>query len=151
MPRKPGRPARQTTEKRIQARHRTPLGAARTKLNAQSRPGYFRRWANDTGGRLEEAVNGGYQFAGHEDAVGHPDVIPGNTDTGSRTSKVVGVGEKGAPTRAYLMEIPEHLYQEDQAAKEQAISRTEASIQHGNIDGNASDGRYIPAEGIRLR
>ena len=151
MQRKPGRPSRKTTEQKIQSRHRTPLGSARTKLNVAGRAGYVRRWVNDTGPRLEEAVNGGYQFAAYEEAVGFPDVVPGNTDTGSRTSKVVGVGEQGSPLRAYVMEIPQHLYEEDQVAKEESILRTEDSIKHGNIDGNAGDNRYVPAEGIRMR
>jgi hypothetical protein len=100
---------------------------------------------------LEDAEAGGYRFVERISNVGTPDVIPGNTDTGSRTSKIVGVKDDGSPLRAYLMEIDRETYEADQAAKADRIKEVEDTIRSGNIDGKASDGRYIPTEGIRMR
>lgn len=140
----PGRP-------RIQREHRVPLGAPRLKLKVEEDPSVVRRWVNDKDSRIDYAVEGGYRHVMRMDDIGVPDVNPGNTDLGSRTSKVVGTKDDGTPLRAYLMEIPREQYEEDQSEKESRIKETERSILSGNIDGQASDGRYIPSQGIRVR
>ena len=146
----PGRP--KLSESRAVRTTRVPLGAPRLKLKvAEADPKKVGRWINDKGGRLEHAIEGGYGFVERGVIVGTPDVIPGNTDPGARVSKVVGTNEDGTPLRAYFMQIDRETYEEDKAAKEEEIQRTEAAIRNGNLDGKASDGRYIPSEGIRLR
>lgn len=142
--RRPGRP-------RIERAKRAPLGAPRLKLKIEEEPSVVRRWVNDGDNRLHDAVEGGYRYVMGDVEVGTPDVGSGNTDVGSRISKVVGTKEDGTPLRAYLMEIPREFYAEDQAAKEEKTKATERSILTGNIDGQAHDGRYIPSQGIRLR
>lgn len=139
------------SEKRIERDRRTPLGAPRLKLKVEEKPGLVRRWINDKGSRLMYAEEGGYRYVERLKEVGTPDVIPGNTDLGSRTSKVVGTNEDGTPLRAYLMEIDQDTYEQDQEIKEESLLATEDTIRNGNLDGKASDGRYIPAEGIRIR
>lgn len=146
----PGRP--KLSESRAVRTERVPLGAPRLKLKVKEEDTNFvGRWINDKGGRLEHATEGGYRFVERGVTVGTPDVIPGNTDPGSRVSKVVGTNEDGSPLRAYFMQIDRETYEEDKAAKEEEIQRTESAIRNGNPDGKASDGRYIPSEGIRLR
>lgn len=139
------------TDKRTDRPQRTPLGAPRLRLKVEEKPGVVRRWINDKDSRLLHAEEGGYRYVERLTEVGTPDVVPGNTDLGSRTSKVVGTNEDGSPLRAYLMEIDREDYEQDQVVKEEAILSTEDTIRHGNLDGKASDGRYIPAEGIRMR
>jgi len=68
-------------------------------LAASARPGYQRRWINDTPGRLQQAEAGGYSYVSE-------DPNAKSTDVGSRTSRVVGKDESGQGMRAYLMEIP---------------------------------------------
>jgi hypothetical protein len=145
----PGRPKNESRAERVS---RVPLGAPRLKLTVpDDSPDTVRRWLNDQESRLEDAEAGGYRFVERISNVGTPDVIPGNTDTGSRTSKIVGVKDDGSPLRAYLMEIDRETYEADQAAKADRIKEVEDTIRSGNIDGKASDGRYIPTEGIRMR
>lgn len=139
------------SEKRIERDQRVPLGAPRLKLKVEEKPGLVRRWINDKDSRLLYAEEGGYRFVERLKEVGTPDVIPGNTDLGSRTSKVVGSNEDGTPLRAYLMEIDQDAYAQDQESKEATLLATEDTIRNGNLDGKASDGRYIPTEGIRMR
>ena len=146
----PGRP--KSSESRAVRAERVPLGAPRLKLKIKEQdPNFVARWINDKGGRLEHALEGGYSFVGRGVTVGTPDVIPGNTDPGSRVSKIVGTDEDGSPLRAYSMQIDRDTYEKDQDAKEAERQRTESAIRNGNPDGKASDGRYIPSEGIRLR
>ncbi len=45
---------------------RVPLGAPRLRLAVEGRPGYKRRWVNDVGGRIEQAVEGGYSLVGRD-------------------------------------------------------------------------------------
>lgn len=139
------------SEKRIERDQRVPLGAPRLKLKVEEKPGLVRRWINDKDSRLLYAEEGGYRFVERLKEVGTPDVIPGNTDLGSRTSKVVGSNEDGTPLRAYLMEIDQDAYAQDQESKEATLLATEDTIRNGNLDGKAADGRYIPTEGIRMR
>lgn len=149
MKRGPGRPKNESRAARV---NRVPLGAPRLKMTVPVKTeDTVLRWLNDHDNRLEDAEVGGYRFVERVANVGTPDVIPGNTDPGSRTSKIVGVKEDGSPLRAYLMEIDRETYEKDQAAKDSGIRAVEDTIRSGNIDGKASDNRYIPSEGIRMR
>lgn len=144
----PGRPKNESRAERVS---RVPLGAPRLKLDFPQVTDKVRRVLNDVDSRLDDALNGGYNFVDRVENLSTSDVIPGNTDTGSRTSKIVGVKDDGSPLRAYLMEIDRETYEADQAAKADRIKEVEDTIRSGNIDGKASDGRYIPTEGIRMR
>ena len=144
----------QVTENRAVRAERVPLGTPRLKLKVHDDdPNVVRRWINDKGGRLQEAQEGGWRFVERKLAIGTPDVVPGNTDTGARVSKVVGVrsgDEGGGALRAYLMEIDRELYDADQEEKEAATVMRETAIRSGSPDG-VTDGRFIPQQGIRLR
>ena len=144
----PGRPSNESRAKRTT---RVPLGAPRLKLTVPEKSDKVQRWVNDIDSRLDDAMEGGYTFAPRIDNVGIKDVEPGNTDPGSRTSRKVGVKDDGDPLNAYLMEIDREDYETDQASKDSRMREVESAIRSGNLDGQASDGRYIPAEGIKLR
>lgn len=122
---------------------RVPLGVARSKLSVPTRPGYVRRWVNDTEGRLLQAQQGGYEYAQDTSLqIGSPDVDNENRDLGARISRVV---DKSTGQKAYLMEIKEEFYKEDQAAKQKAVKAKDDLIKHGKLDDD--DGRYIPDKG----
>ncbi|MCF4166341.1 hypothetical protein L2U69_11855 [Zavarzinia compransoris] len=134
----PGRPRKDQDARR----ERIPLGAPRSKLGADQRGGFVRRWVNDTSGRLEQAQAAGYSFVGEANAI--------STDTGSRQSQVVGTREDGTPMRAYLMETPREFYEEDQALKQREVDKVDEAIKGGSVAGSPGvDGRYIPSQGIR--
>jgi hypothetical protein len=127
---------------------RVPLGVSRTKLAVQAREGYVRRWVNDSEGRLQQAEQGGYQFV--EDPklqIGDQDIDNVNRDLGARVSRVV---DKTTGQKAYLMEIKEEFFQEDQEAKRKAIDETDAAIRKGKLQDG--ENRYIPdrGEGIKI-
>jgi len=160
-----GRPAKDSTrdesiEARTESRERTesrrerrvPLGAPRLKLAVPDRNGYKRRWVNDDGGRLQEAQDGGYQFVTDSTLhVGH-DVENGNSDMGSRVSRIVGKTDGGEPLRAFLMEIKQEWYDEDQAEKQKKVDEIDEAIKHGDAgsSGLSADERYEANGGIRI-
>lgn len=122
---------------------RVPLGVARAKLSVPQRQGYVRRWVNDTEGRLMQAEQGGYQFATDQSLqIGAVDVDNVNRDLGARISRVV---DKSTGQKAYLMEIKEEFYAEDQAAKVRQVAEKDRLIKTGKLDDGES--RYIPDEG----
>lgn len=122
---------------------RVPLGVARSKLSVPERPGYKRRWINDTEGRLLNAQQGGYEYATDQSLqIGALDVDNENRDLGARISRVV---DKSTGQKAYLMEIKEEFYKEDQATKAKAIKAKDDLIKHGKLDDD--DSRYVPDKG----
>jgi hypothetical protein len=119
------------------------LGVARAKLSVPQREGYVRRWVNDEEGRLMNAEAGGYQFA--QDAslqIGAPDVDNVNRDLGARISRVV---DKTTGKKAYLMEIKEEFYREDQRAKAEKVAEKDRLIRTGKLEDDES--RYVPDKG----
>jgi len=143
------RPSREETAQRNAAREETgrstrvPLGVARSKLSVPARPGYQRRWVNDTEGRLLQAQQGGYQYSTDQSLqIGSPDIDNENRDLGARISRVV---DKSTGQKAYLMEIKEEFYQEDQASKKKAVKAKDDLIKHGKLDDDAD--RYVPDKG----
>jgi hypothetical protein len=122
---------------------RVPLGVARSKLSVPGRDGYVRRWINDTEGRLANAEAGGYQFVVDPALqIGQQDIDNENRDLGARTSRVV---DKSTGQKAYLMEIQEEFYKEDQAAKVAKVEETDRRIKRGKLE--QVDESYIPDNG----
>lgn len=118
------------------------------KLVAPQRPGYHRHWANDVGSRLDDLQNKGYTFV--TPSVDGDENIR-STDAGTRTSQAVDQKTGGGEITAYLMEIPEQWYRDDQQEKENRRYAREAQIKRG-LDGDQGIGRpgsnlYNPAKG----
>ena len=111
--------------------------ATRNVLKAAQKKDFHRRFFNDVEDRLEVAEAAGYRF------------VKGNVSTGD---KLVGDGSKkgscvtkqvGGGRTAYLMEIPQEYYDEDQKAKQDAINETERGLEQ-NVDSRHADikGQY---------
>ena len=144
----------QKSVKSAARKERVPFGVARLKLSAPVHPGYKRRWVNDTGGRTEQAEAGGYEFVTDTGLqIGETAVGSGNQDLGSRVSRIVGTMPDGKPQRAYLMEIKDEFYYEDQREKQKKLDVTDNQIRKGsyNPDGDKDTNRYIPSEGISIK
>lgn len=126
---------------------RVPLGVARAKLSVPQRPGYVRRWINDAEGRLLQAEQAGYQYALDQKLqIGDADIDNENRDLGARVSRVV---DKTTGQKAYLMEIPQDFYADDQAAKAKQVAEIDDRIKKGKVDD--AEARYIPDDGKGIR
>ncbi len=126
------RAARETGRDGAGRAERVPLGTPNAKMSARKRPGYARRWINDTGDRVVRAEQGGYQFVEDEK-------MRDESGRGKRVSMTVGTKQDGTPLWAYLMEIREEFHEEDQRAKQSAINETEAAINRGEPTGVAEE------------
>jgi len=136
-------------DKMADRKKRVPLGVQRLKMAVSKRPGFKRRWVNDTGDRLNQAMEGGYSLVSRDGAeFTEEDVANRNDSLNNAVSKPVNSGE----IKAFLMEIPTALYTADQKVKADNINRTEEGLRHGaDAHGRpGADGRYIPREGIKI-
>lgn len=135
-------------------RERIPLNRNRMKLSVPSRPGYVRRWVNDVPGRLYNFERAGYEFVTDPDLiVGEGDDVSQRPGVGSVVSRMVGsIEATGQPLRAYLMEIPQEYYDEDQAVKAAEVDERENAMRRGqDSQGSPGDGaRYIPKTPIKI-
>lgn len=107
---------------------RTPV-SNRNVLTAPTRKGYVRRFVTDTEDRISVFEEGGWQIVRGDIPVG--DKAAGrDSSLGSPVTKHVGGGQK-----AYLMEIKEDWFNEDQYAKQQKIQETVDQIVKNRDEG----------------
>lgn len=137
VPRRRGRPARSTiaefepeTEsatagapKPSRRRKRADVNGQHLKLKAPCRPGFQRRWVNDTPGRIAMAEELAYS---HVTETGIKSDSPD-----SRVSRLVGTQASGAPLHAYLMETPEEEFRYGIEEKEDAHRSFEEAVRRG--------------------
>lgn len=77
------------------------------------------RWINDVDNRIHLALESDYEFVTSTvDTHIGGGTNDGNSDIGSKISKVVGSTKSGEPMRAYLMMIDRDWYEEDQGEKQ---------------------------------
>jgi len=107
---------------------RTPV-SGRNRLVSPSRKGYVRRFVNDEEDRIKVFENGGWQIVRGDVSTGDKSIAR-EAQMGSPVMKGVGSGKK-----AYLMEIKEDWYNEDQAAKQKKIQETVDEIVKKREDG----------------
>lgn len=128
--RKPGRPKSvdQVADSRARReRRRGEIGAGQLKLTAPQRPGFVRRWVNDTVGRVDQFRENGWDVV-QEDG----------TD-----ARHVG-GQKN-PLKAVLMELPEEFYREDQTKKlERVVDPRQMKENQAKRPTDDSPEEYIP-------
>ena len=112
---------------------RVPLGTQRLRLTAEDRPGFVRRWMNESGNRIQAARDAGYTHVTDE-------------KTGAPRKQLVGTLKEGGGMHAYLMEIPIEYYEEDLRAKDEPLTRFDTDISRGAGPGTLPgvDGRYVP-------
>jgi hypothetical protein len=116
----------------VPRRVRKPFGSVEAKLKAPKRPGYVRRWFNDSPGRIERAREAGYELV--------------MADDGKRVSHLGGKDDKGEPVMMYLMEIPEEYYREDQDAKRNSLHAINKAVYTGARNQEAGDNTYVPRD-----
>jgi len=115
------REARPATRAETGRRERIPLGTPQQKLSAPTREGYVRRWINDDADRIHRAKAGGYDFVTDEIKTDGP---------GARVERFVGRKEDGTPMKAFLMEVPQAFYDEDQKAKQKPADDFDAALRN---------------------
>lgn len=116
---------------------RKPFGGVTQRLAYPQRPNYHRHWFNDVPGRIQRAEEAGYEHV--------------LDNEGKKVSAIVGTAEGGGALHAYLMEIPQEWYDQDMAAQQAEIDKTEEAMKSGTFQGKEGDGRYVPKQGISIK
>ena len=118
-----------------QSRKRVPLGS-RNVLSAPQKPGFVRRFVNDTGDRVQAFKDAGWNAV--DDGSTSGDAKIGRpTSIGSLTNPHVGSNQ-----RAILMEIPEEIYAEDRAKSQAEITKVENQIKRKESKNEDGQGLY---------
>ena len=129
---------------------RVPMSSGRRKMEVPNIPGYHLHWINDYPGRVQQALAAGYTMVKADETRIHARTGGGgNDDLGSGVSMVVGQQEGGQALKAYLMKIPQDLYDSDQKAAQQSSDRVEAALRSRKgmaaegESGRDHDNRYV--------
>jgi hypothetical protein len=98
-------------------------------------PGYEYRIVNDSGDRVQQLVDAGYEFVDASTVQVGDKRINSTTPEGTHAQVSVGGGMK-----AYVMRIREDWYKEDQAAKQARVNEMEDTIKQNaaGFDGNVT-------------
>jgi hypothetical protein len=146
---------RTTNERTTRERVRNVFNGTQAKLTVNKQiPGYHLHIFNDEPGRVQTAIDGGWEFVTPDEVGGVKDsVTSGNTDLGDKVRFLVGTSEKGDGLYAYLMKIKEEWWEEDQAEIQKRNDRVDDAIRGGvNVkDGTSADGFYTPKGGISYK
>lgn len=109
---------------------RVPFGKQRQRLAYPTRDGYVGYWFNDAADRIDRALQAGWDFV--KDRHGKP------------VSRPVGKAEGGGGLRAYRMEIPKELHDQDYAAEQKLVDEIMDPIKQGKLNSKEGDNRYVP-------
>ncbi len=102
---------------------RTPI-SGRNVLTVQGKePGYEYRIVNDSGDRIAQFLDAGYELVDAKTVTVGDKRINQATAEGSKAQVAVGKGEK-----AFVMRIKQEWYNEDQQTKQAYINQLEQSI-----------------------
>lgn len=118
------------------------FGGVRMKLEVFGRiPGYHLYWANNQNGEVESLIEEGFELVSSEE-VGMAERIVQDADISNCISKYVGLDAAGNPMRAFLMKLPEEMWQEREAMRYAQADAWDNDIKAGAIQG--IDRRYTP-------
>lgn len=135
-----------TTRKR-----RSAFNGTEAKLSVRNEiPGYHLHVLTDTGGRIQEAMDSGYEFVRPDEVGGvSENVVSRNGDLGERIRYLVNPRAEGSEQYGYLMKQRLEWYEEDQAELQAKNNRIDTAVRSGKITGENS-GFYMPTGGIKL-
>lgn len=112
--------------------------------------GYHMHVFTDSGARIQDAIDSGYEFVSPEEIGGvSENVISRNGDLGDRVRYLVNPRAEGPEQYGYLMKIRQEWYEEDQAELQSKNNMIDASIKRGKITGD-NPNFYVPRDGIKI-
>ena len=109
---------------------RVPVGTRNVLTVAGKDPNYQYRIINDSGDRVQEFMDAGYELV-EKDSVRVGDKrVNSATAEGTVSQVSVGQGQKG-----YIVRIKKEWYQEDQAKKQRQVNDQERATKEKALDG----------------
>lgn len=120
------------------------LGVDCSKLH---QAGYYCHWINDYPGRVQDALNSGYEFVSLSEVQSAPSIGAPTADLGDRVSRRVGVMENGQELVAFLMKIPLDWKHENDAYYQERADAIDRAIRTGTVE--HVENAYMPKDGIK--
>jgi len=138
------------TDGRTRKRRNTFNGTEAKISVRQQIEGYHLHVFTDVGGRIQEALDNGYEFVTPIEVGGvSENVVSRNGDLGERIRYLVNPRAEGTEQYGYLMKIRQEWYEEDQAELQAKNNTIDSSIRRGKITGE-NPAFYVPTGGIKL-
>lgn len=114
-------------------------------------PGYHMHVFTDTGTRVQEALDNGYEFVRPSEIEGvSENVVSRNGDLGDRVRFLVNPRAEGSEQFGYLMKIRQEWFEEDQAALQSKNNMIDQAVRKGKITGE-NPSFYVPNGGISVK
>jgi hypothetical protein len=134
-------------------RKRNVFNGTQAKLSVnETIPGYHLHVFTDTGNRIKDALEGGYEFVSPSEVGGvSENVVSRNGDLGQeRIRYLVNPRAEGSEQYGYLMKIREEWFLEDQNILQEKNAQIDLAIRKGKITGG-DPSFYVPKNGINLK
>lgn len=130
---------------------RNVFNGTEAKISVQTQiEGYHLHVFTDTGGRIQMALDSGYEFVRPDEVGGvSENVVSRNGDLGERIRFLVNPRAEGTEQYGYLMKIRQEWYEEDQAELQAKNNLIDAAVRKGKITGE-NPSFYTPRDGIKL-
>ena len=109
---------------------RTPIGTRNVLTVAGKDPNYAYRIINDSGDRVQEFLDAGYELVNNDSVKVGDKKVNKTSSEGSVSQVSVGQGQK-----AFVVRIKKEWYEEDQAAKQLRVDELENSTKAKALDG----------------
>ena len=109
---------------------RTPVGTRKVLTVAGKEAGYEYRVINDSGDRVQEFLDAGYELVDASSVRVGDKRVNNGTAEGSKAQLSVGQGQK-----AFVVRIRKEWYDEDQAKKQAHVNELESATKAKALDG----------------
>lgn len=109
---------------------RTPVGTRKVLTVSGKEPGYEYRIINDSGDRVQEFLDAGYELVENSSVRVGDKRVNAATAEGSKAQLSVGQGQK-----AFVVRIRKEWYDEDQANKQAHVNELESATKAKALDG----------------
>ena len=131
-------------------RKRNVFNGTTTKISVNKTiPGFHLHVFTDSGNRIQDALDSGYEFVTPDEVGGVSDnVVSKNGDLGDRVRYLVNPRLEGSEQYGYLMKQRLEWYEEDQDSLQQKNNAIDAAIRQGKVSPFA--GSYVPENGIKM-
>lgn len=113
-------------------------------------PGWHLYWANDQNAEIQGLMEFGFIFVSPEEVGWQVSAVVADAELTDRISRHVGHQEDGSPMRAYLMKIPDELWQEYEAVRHEQADKWEENIRRAHVEGMEDKEKYVP-QGLDIK
>ena len=130
---------------------RNVFNGTEAKISVQQQiDGYHLHVFTDKGGRIQSALDNGYEFVRPDEVGGvSENVVSRNGDLGERIRYLVNPRAEGTEQYGYLMKIRQEWHEEDQAELQAKNNLIDAAVRKGRITGE-NPSFYTPRDGIKI-